>query len=145
MGAYTGSPARQRSILDAILAILRRPVRCGRWEDAVIDRAGLTDEASPLKLGFRDKSDDIAHGLLQRSLMKVASRRRCELYASGRESGVSSTPRATPVTGPPRTLADAAQDRRNLRRDRILLKDQGFVMEATTRIELVYTVLQTVA
>ncbi|PDT68637.1 hypothetical protein CO683_15745 [Bradyrhizobium ottawaense] len=52
----------RRSGLDAFLAILRRPVGCGRWKDAVIDRTGLADEAGPLQLGFRDKSDDVAHG-----------------------------------------------------------------------------------
>ncbi|PPQ17382.1 hypothetical protein CV770_21340 [Bradyrhizobium sp. AC87j1] len=52
----------RRSGLDAILAILRHPVGCGRWKDAVIDRASLANEAGPLQLGFRDKSDDVAHG-----------------------------------------------------------------------------------
>ncbi|QHP70523.1 hypothetical protein EI171_26475 [Bradyrhizobium sp. LCT2] len=61
--AMRRNPARPRSILDALLAVLRHPVGCGRRKDAVIDRTGLADEAGPLQLGFRDKSNDVAHVL----------------------------------------------------------------------------------
>ncbi|MYV82419.1 hypothetical protein GTH44_11215 [Bradyrhizobium japonicum] len=55
--------ARCRSGLDPLFAVLRRPVGCGRRKDAVIDRTGLANEAGPLQLGFRDKSDDVVHVL----------------------------------------------------------------------------------
>ncbi|TFW62731.1 hypothetical protein CT676_01010 [Bradyrhizobium sp. MOS001] len=55
--------ARLRSGLDPLLAVLRHPVGCGRRKDAVIDRTGLANEASPFQLGFRDESDDVAHVL----------------------------------------------------------------------------------
>ncbi|BAC49725.1 bsl4460 [Bradyrhizobium diazoefficiens USDA 110] len=61
--AMRRNPARPRSILDALLAVLRHPVGCGRRKDAVIDRTGLANETGPLQLGFRDKSNDVAHVL----------------------------------------------------------------------------------
>jgi hypothetical protein len=36
-----------------------------RWEYAFVDRAGRSDQAGPLKFGFRDKTDDFAHRALQ--------------------------------------------------------------------------------
>src|SRR6478609_6277757 len=90
------NPARPRSRLDAVLALQRRPVGCGRGKDAVVNRAGLANEASPLQLGFRDKSDDFAHVLSSvRSLGCITSqmRRLCQ-WAEWR---VSAGPRANPV------------------------------------------------
>lgn len=36
-----------------------------RWEYAFVYRAGLADQTGSLELGFRDKTDDFAHGVLQ--------------------------------------------------------------------------------
>src|SRR4051794_11183586 len=96
MGATPRNPARLRSSLDAVLAVQRRPVECGRGKDAVIDRAGLANEAGPLQLGLRDKSDDFAHVLSSaRSLGCITSqmRRLCQRA----EWRVSARPRANPV------------------------------------------------
>src|SRR3954469_22846228 len=96
MGATPRNPARLRSSLDAVLAVHRGPVECGRGKDAVIYRTGLANEAGPLQLGFRDKSDGFAHVLSSaRSLGCITSqmRRLCQRA----EWRVSAGPRANPV------------------------------------------------
>ena len=81
--------------------------------------------------------------MLQRSLMAYASLRRCEVYASGPEWRVSEGPRANPVcVGQKASPAGAAE---LALKSEFAVRIQKLVMEATTRIELVYTVLQTVA
>ncbi|OKO74509.1 hypothetical protein AC629_34950 [Bradyrhizobium sp. NAS80.1] len=59
---------------------------CSRRKDAVIDGAGLANEASPLKFRFRDKSDDVAHVFSSARMLGNASASGCDLYASGLES-----------------------------------------------------------
>src|SRR4051812_49951280 len=77
MGPTPRDSACPRSGLDALSAVLRRLVGCGRRKNAVIDRAGLANEAGPLQLGFRDKSDDFAHVLSSaRSLACITSQMR---------------------------------------------------------------------
>jgi hypothetical protein len=53
----------------------RRADRIGRWKDAVVYRAGFVNEPSPFKLGFRNKSDDLAHlhSLTRSRLQSLAS------------------------------------------------------------------------
>src|SRR3954447_7341671 len=100
MGPTPRDSACPRSGLDALSAVLRRLVGCGRGEDAVIDRAGLANEASPLQLGFRDKSDDFAHVLS--SARSLGSLRRCEDYASGLNGGFPPGPGQTRCAQPAR-------------------------------------------
>ena len=65
-------------------------------------------------------------------MMGTASLRRCEVYAIGPESGVSSKPRANPVTAHKQARALVGGTRAEFE---FALKDQKLVMEATSGLE----------
>src|SRR3954471_21736191 len=131
MGPTPRDSACPRSGLDALSAVLRRLVGCGRRKDAVIDRAGLANEASPLQLGFgtnRTISLTCSPALDRWD----ASLRRCEDYASRLNDGFPPGPGQTRCARP---ASIARAGRWQPRYDRILLKYQEVVMEATSGLE----------
>jgi len=63
--------------IGAIVPLLKGGI--GRWENAVVQRAGFTDQAEPFALGLWDKLDNFTHVRLLNNVPHFLRRPRMEM------------------------------------------------------------------